>query len=201
VKAPGKWVPQPRLRPHARMRRPEGCGGKARSLSCCESWRHSASAALASTGMPAAASGKEGKWFRGLDSNQDSQIQSLVACQLADPGMGNANFRRSAVQPRSSRGRLPRADVHNTQSCKSLLPTDHESPPASPSSHASLRSHTPILSRPPALPSVLRRSPVPDCRPHCGRSRSGPFMRGVSFAAIGKSQPTNGREGTRRPNR
>ena len=35
---------------------------------------------------------KEGKWFRGLDSNQDSQIQSLVACQLADPGMGKANF-------------------------------------------------------------------------------------------------------------
>jgi len=50
--------------------------------------------------------------------------------------MGNANFRRSAVQPRSSRGRLPRTDVHNTQSCKSLLPTAHESPPAARSSHA-----------------------------------------------------------------
>ncbi len=25
-------------------------------------------------------------WFRGLDSNQDNQIQSLVAYRLADPG-------------------------------------------------------------------------------------------------------------------
>ena len=27
------------------------------------------------------------EWFRGLDSNQDNQIQSLVAYRLADPGM------------------------------------------------------------------------------------------------------------------
>jgi hypothetical protein len=27
-------------------------------------------------------------WFRGLDSNQDNQIQSLVAYRLADPGIG-----------------------------------------------------------------------------------------------------------------
>ena len=28
----------------------------------------------------------KGFWFRGLDSNQDNQIQSLVAYRLADPG-------------------------------------------------------------------------------------------------------------------
>jgi hypothetical protein len=42
------------------------------------------------------------KWFRGLDSNQDNQIQSLVACQLADPGMGNRTAR--------THGRWPRLD-------------------------------------------------------------------------------------------
>jgi hypothetical protein len=44
------------------------------------------------------------KWFRGLDSNQDSQIQSLVACQLADPGIGNPH---SYSTPSLDAGQLP----------------------------------------------------------------------------------------------
>ena len=35
------------------------------------------------------------EWLRGLDSNQDNQIQSLVCCQLHHPGVddGNSNYR------------------------------------------------------------------------------------------------------------
>ena len=33
------------------------------------------------------------KWLRGLDSNQDNQLQRLVSCQLDDPGIiANTTF-------------------------------------------------------------------------------------------------------------
>jgi hypothetical protein len=45
-------------------------------------------------------------WLRGLDSNQDNQIQSLVCCRLHHPGAGKAEFRIIEIRCRNQGGIL-----------------------------------------------------------------------------------------------